>query len=230
MTTDTPPPITLDSPHTSDRGWSDASAVMGNADRIASGHHVHVRFVDGVVRCAKNRDGDRCPDQLTPRPARHDVAPTFTAGENITAGARIGVDPHTGHLVMAGEIIPPPSEADPVGYLTDTAQLIRRRVAALDAPMWRVDVDADADVDRDVWAYRHDNDLTPRPVINDHQLRRVAGAFDHLAPWTPTVALAVAEVLEEAARLMGLSGGRPHRAADELAVQLARSYRGEATA
>lgn len=50
---------------------------------------------------------------------RHDVTPNgYIAGEDILAGAVLGTDPATGHLVMVGRIEPKPA-AQPSSRLTD---------------------------------------------------------------------------------------------------------------
>lgn len=49
---------------------------------------------------------ERRAEASAPRQDRPDIRPQFVAGEDILAGALVGVDPLTGHILMAGRIEP----------------------------------------------------------------------------------------------------------------------------
>jgi len=113
--------------------------------------------------------------------------------------------------------------------LRRAASLMRERAEAClgDRPEWFTEVDGYDE--RNIWTQRDEWDYAPQPVLSEHDLRKTPGAFDHFAAFTPAVALAVADWLDDVADTFQNDVGFPapeHQMAFA-PYRVARTYLGE---
>lgn len=188
----TPHPANL-TPHTTD---THQDTDMNTTEPATYDTHPGTHAVAALVhvhvagRCIKNRDGAFCLPDATRVPA------------------------------VDGDDTRPPWEADPVGYLTDTADLMRHGSHRATNGPWSVPADARFRI--------FGVGAKGQPVPIDEDELYCTEDAEHIAAWDPDMALAAATVLDATAALLRLSGGKPYRELDHAVMAMARAYRGDA--